>query len=244
MGALIFGLVSVALFAVVAAAFGGFLGNAVVPWRIDGPPGPLGVAGSLAVDALLLAVFCAHHSVMARPAVKRALQAVLPPSIERSAYVLVSTLLLAALVTGWQPVPDPVWRITHPAAVALLGALSIGGLALMAAGALALDGLALAGLRQVICHARGRPMPPMRFATPGPYRWVRHPIMAGFLLVFWAVPTMSGGHLLLSAFFTAYIVLATLRLEEPDLRASLGQAYADYQRRVPALLPWPRRPGR
>lgn len=244
MGALIFGVASVALFVAVAAAFAGFLANAWVPWHIDGAPGPLGTAGSLAVDALLLIVFCAHHSVMARPAVKRALAAVLPPSIERSAYVLVSTLLLAALVTGWQPVPAIVWQVAHPVAVGLLHAVAVGGVVLMSAGAMALDGLALAGLRQVMRHARGEPMPPMRFATPGPYRWMRHPIMAGFLLVFWAVPSMSVGHLLLSTLFTAYIVLATRRFEEPDLRASLGEAYADYQRRVPMLLPWPRRGGR
>lgn len=244
MGALSVGIASVALFAAVAAAFGGFLANAWGPWHIDGAPGGLGVMGALAVDGLLLTVFCAHHSVMARPVVKRALEAVLPPSIERSAYVLVSSLLLAALMAGWQPLPAPVWRVTHPVGAGALHAVSLAGLALMAAGAMALDGLALAGLRQVICHARGRPMPPLRFATPGPYRWMRHPIMAGFLLVFWAVPAMSLGHLLLSAFFTAYIVLATWRFEEPDLRASLGAAYADYQRRVPMLLPWPRRGGR
>jgi protein-S-isoprenylcysteine O-methyltransferase Ste14 len=94
----------------------------------------------------------------------------------------------------------------------------------------------LFGLRQVWLHLRGRQYTRVRFATPAPYRFVRHPLYLGFLLAFWAAPTMTVAHLLFAAVTTVYILLA-IQFEERDLAHEHGDSYHEYRRRVPMLLP-------
>ena len=213
----------------------GFIGSLGLPTALDGPAdGPLRVA--LAVDAALLAVFALQHSVMARPAFKRWWTRIVPPSAERSTYVLATNLALLLLFWQWRPMGGVVWDVDAPVGRALLRGLFAGGWMLVLATTFLIDHFDLFGLRQVWLHLRGRPYTPPRFVTPGPYRLVRHPLYVGWLLVFWSTPTMTAAHLFFALATTAYILIA-IRFEERDLAALHGHAYVAYRARVPMLVP-------
>ena len=217
----------------------GFVGNLVVPRRIDaGVAAPIGEA--VVVNVLLLGLFAVQHSVMARPAFKRWWTRLVPTSIERSTYVLLSSLVLFVLFWQWRTMPALVWDVTSPAGRVGLWALFLLGWATVLASTFMVSHFDLFGLRQVFLAWRGKPYSDIGFRSPLLYRLVRHPIMVGFIIAFWATPTMTAGHLLFAAVTTAYIVIA-LQLEERDLVAALGDQYRDYRRRVPMLVPWPRR---
>jgi methanethiol S-methyltransferase len=216
----------------------GFVGNLLVPKSIDsGPNGSL--AASALVDTLLLLLFAVPHSVMARPTFKRWWTQFVPPPVERSTYVLVSSLLLGLLFWQWRPLPAIVWHIEHPAGRWLLHAVFWAGWALVLVSTFLIDHFDLFGLRQVYLYASGRAYTPPAFRTSGLYRYVRHPIMTGFLLAFWATPTMTVGHLLFAVATTAYILIA-LQLEERDLVSFHGEPYQAYRKQVGMLLPLPR----
>jgi protein-S-isoprenylcysteine O-methyltransferase Ste14 len=219
----------------------GFIGNVVVPKSLDAAPvGPLGT--SLAIDLGLLALFAVQHSVMARPAFKRMWTRVVPQAVERSTYVLASSLALILLFWQWRPLGGIVWDTEHPAARAILHTGFAFGWLLVLVSTFLINHFDLFGLRQVWLHLRGRPYRPLRFGTPGPYRLVRHPLYVGWLFTFWSTPTMTVTHLLFAAMTTAYILVA-IRFEERDLVAAHPE-YASYRERVPMLVPVPRRSAR
>jgi protein-S-isoprenylcysteine O-methyltransferase Ste14 len=212
----------------------GFVGGFAVPRSIDSmPTDTLGTA--LAVDVLLLGVFALQHSVMARPAFKRWWTQLIPPAAERSAYVLASSAALALLFWQWRPIGGVVWNVDQPLARGLLHATFAAGWLTVLVTTFLINHFDLFGLRQVWLHLRGRPYEPLGFVTPGPYRWVRHPLYVGWFLAFWATPTMTGAHLLFALMTTAYILVA-IQLEERDL-AEVHPGYADYKRQVPMLVP-------
>jgi protein-S-isoprenylcysteine O-methyltransferase Ste14 len=216
----------------------GFLGNLLVPKAIDsGPNGSL--PASVIVDALLLLLFAVPHSVMARPAFKRWWTRLVPPPVERSTYVLVSSLSLGLLFWLWRPVPAVVWDVANPVGRWLVRAVFWTGWAVVLVSTFLIDHFDLFGLRQVYLYASGRPYTPVSFKVPGFYRFVRHPLMLGFLLAFWAAPTMTAGHLLFAGATTAYILIAVW-LEERDLVALHGEQYQGYQQQVRMLLPVPK----
>jgi protein-S-isoprenylcysteine O-methyltransferase Ste14 len=218
----------------------GFIGNLVVPKSLDSAPvGPLGT--SLMINLALLALFAVQHSVMARPAFKRMWTRIVPEPVERSTYVLASSLALILLFWLWRPLGGVVWDVQHSVGRALLyGGFAFGWLLVLVSTFL-INHFDLFGLRQVWLHLRGRPYRPLVFRTPGPYRLVRHPLYVGWLFAFWATPTMTVTHLLFAAMTTAYILVA-IRLEERDLVAAHPE-YASYRERVPMLIPVPRRNG-
>lgn len=199
-------------------------------------------ASALVIDLVLLAVFAVQHSVMARPAFKRWWTRLTPPATERSTYVLASSVVLVLLLWQWRPLPQVVWQVEDGAARMALYALSTLGWALVFASTFLINHFDLFGLRQVWLHARNREAPDIPFMVRTLYRFVRHPLMLGFLIAFWAAPTMTAGHLLFTLTMTAYTVISVKFLEERDLVAQFGDAYRDYQRRVPMLLPRPNRP--
>ena len=216
----------------------GFVGNLIVPKSLDSAPvAPLGTA--LLIDLGLLGLFAVQHSVMARRGFKRALTRVVHPAAERSTYVLASSVALILLFWLWSPLGGTVWHVEHPAGrVALYAAFAFGWLLVLVTTFL-INHFDLFGLRQVWLHLRGREYRPLRFTTPGPYRMVRHPLYLGWLFAFWATPTMTVTHLFFAAVTTAYILVA-IQLEERDL-VDAHPEYVDYRRRVPMILPVPRK---
>lgn len=217
----------------------GFVGNLFVPKSIDtGGEGDL--AAALLVDALLIGLFALQHSVMARPGFKAAWTTIVPAPIERATYVLVSSLLFFFVFWQWRAMPQVVWQVEgEPARMAVWGLFCVGWLVAVASTHM-ISHWDLFGLRQVMLDFRGTPYTQVPFAARGFYRLVRHPLMLGFLIAFWAAPTMTLGHLFFAAAMTVYILVA-LQFEEKDLLAALGEAYRDYRRRVPMLFPWGRR---
>ena len=231
---LLYALVSYGIFTVSFLYALGFVGNYVVPKSID-VGGTSSVTEATLVNLLLLGLFAIQHSVMARPAFKRWLGKFLPSACQRSTYVLLSSLILLLLFWRWRPIPTPVWQASGIAAWLLIGVHWLGWLIAFASTHM-IDHFDLFGLRQAFVAWRGTEMPHQSFRTPLLYKIVRHPLMLGFLLAFWATPAMTAGHLLFALANTAYILVA-LRFEERDLIAAFGVTYQDYRRRVPMLLP-------
>jgi protein-S-isoprenylcysteine O-methyltransferase Ste14 len=232
--ALIYGLASYLVFFLSFTYLVAFIGNYLVPKSIDvGPQGELGL--SVLIDAALIALFGVQHSVMARPGFKSWWTRIVPASCERSTYVLVSSLLLILIFWQWRPITMTIWRVEGWPAVTLTAICWIGWLTALTSTYL-IDHFELFGLRQVFDALRGAATRVMSFRTPLLYRLVRHPLMLGTLLAFWATPHMTAGHLLFALMMTGYILIG-VRFEERDLVANLGESYEQYRRRVPMLMP-------
>lgn len=222
------------------ATFGyaiGFVGNLpLLPKTIDSGAGaPL--VEALLVDIMLLGLFAVQHSVMARRGFKRWWTRLIPESMERSTFVLAASAALALLLWQWRPIAEPViWTVNDPAArIALQGVFWVGWGVLLISTFL-INHFELFGLRQVWANMRGQALPAADFRTPLFYRHVRHPIYLGFILAFWAAPTMTAGHLLFAAASTGYILIG-IWFEERDLIEQFGQRYQAYRQQVGMLLP-------
>jgi protein-S-isoprenylcysteine O-methyltransferase Ste14 len=199
---------------------------------------PIGRA--LVINVALLGLFAVQHSVMARPGFKRWWTRFVPRSIERSTYVLLASSALLLLYWQWRTMPTLIWDVRHPIGRLTLWALFWLGWATVLLSTFMINHFDLFGLRQVYLAWRGKPYTDLSFRTHLFYRLVRHPLMLGFIVAFWAAPTMTAGHLLFAIGTTGYILTA-LQLEERDLVAALGNRYRDYRRHVPMLVPLPRR---
>jgi methanethiol S-methyltransferase len=215
-----------------------FVANLPVPKTIDsGPTGPL--VPSLLINVLLLGVFAIQHSVMARPAFKRWWTRIVPPSVERTTYVLLASLALLLLYWQWRPMTGIIWSASDPVAAIVLQTISWIGWTVVLASTFMINHFELFGLRQVLARLLGRELPPAEFKTPMLYKVVRHPLYLGFLLAFWATPTMTVGHLVFAIATTGYILIG-IWLEERDLIALFGDQYRRYRQQVSMLIPLPR----
>lgn len=241
---LLYALVSYAVFTVSMLYALGFVGNYVVPKSIDQSidksidksiDGTSNVTAALVVNLLLLSLFAIQHSIMARPAFKQWLGKFLPAACLRSTYVLLSSLILLLLFWQWRPIPMPIWHASGIAAWLLTGIHWLGWVIVFSSTYM-IDHFDLFGLRQAFSALRGAGISGQSFRTPLLYKIVRHPLMLGFLLAFWATPEMTAGHLLFALANTVYILVA-LQFEERDLIAEFGTTYQDYRRRVPMLVP-------
>jgi protein-S-isoprenylcysteine O-methyltransferase Ste14 len=213
----------------------GFIGNFGVPKSIDsGPEGSLGNA--LAIDAALLAIFALQHSIMARTWFKRAWTRMIPPAVERSTYVLFSSLALLFMFWQWRPIGGVVWDVRGTMLEPVMLAGYVGGLLTVLLSTFLINHFDLFGLRQVFLYLVGRPYTHLEFRTPFFYRHVRHPLYVGWLFTFWATPVMTAAHLFFAVMTTAYIMVA-IRFEERDLVTLHGKKYEEYRRQVPMIIP-------
>jgi protein-S-isoprenylcysteine O-methyltransferase Ste14 len=192
---------------------------------------------SLIVDTMLIGLFAIQHSVMARQGFKRWWTRIVPTSIERSTFVLLSSLVLLLLYWQWRPMPAPIWTAHNPLVAAALDATAWFGWGLLFASTFLLNHFELFGLSQVFARLFGRNMPPPQFRTPLLYRLIRHPLYLGFLLAFWATSSMTAGHLLFAVATTGYILIA-IQLEERDLIDMFGDQYRRYRQQVAMLISW------
>jgi protein-S-isoprenylcysteine O-methyltransferase Ste14 len=216
----------------------GFVGNIVVPKSIDsGTAGPF--VPSLIIDAVLLGLFAIQHSVMARPGFKRWWTQFIPKPIERSTYVLLSSLLLVLLFWQWRPILSVIWNVTNPAGSLVLTALFWAGWLLVLTSTFVINHFDLFGLRQVYLFQKGEQYTDLVFKKRFLYSFVRHPLLLGFMIAFWATPRMTRGHLVFAIATTAYMLIA-IQLEERDMANIHGDAYRQYQREVSMLIPLPK----
>jgi protein-S-isoprenylcysteine O-methyltransferase Ste14 len=232
----VFGLLSYAVFFGSFLYSIGFLTNRIVPKSIDSGE-PVALLAAATVNVLLVSLFALQHSVMARAGFKRWLTRFVPEPIERSTYVLLSGLVFFLIFWQWQPMTGIVWNIDGPIGSSIVMTLFGAGLALVVISSYLVSHFDLFGLRQIYLHLRKQEYTYVSFKTPALYKIVRHPIMLGYLIVFWATPCMTTGHLLLALGMTIYI-LAGLHFEERDLVAAIGQEYKEYRQRVPMLIPF------
>jgi protein-S-isoprenylcysteine O-methyltransferase Ste14 len=213
----------------------GFVGDFAVPKTIDS--GPAGAwPEALLIDLVLLGLFAVQHSVMARPGFKAVWTRIVPRAVERSTYVLFSSLLLILLMWKWQAIPAVVWEVSASLPKTILLALCAVGWLIVLLSTFMINHFDLFGLRQVFLRMRGIDYTPLHFTQRALYKFVRHPIMLGFVIAFWATPYMSAGHLVFAIMTTGYILVGIF-FEERDLMRSHSAEYGAYRARVPMLFP-------
>ena len=211
-----------------------FIGNIFVSPSLD-QVGESNLVQALIIDVALLGAFALQHSIMARPGFKRIWNRVVATEIERSTYVLASSVLLAAIVLFWQPLGGIVWQLSDPVAIAAIYSLFAIGWAILFLASFQINHFDLFGLRQVWLYFKGKPYTPLEFKTPWLYRYMRHPLYVGLMIGLWAAPTMTVAHLVFAVLCTGYIFIGA-RLEERDLLNALPE-YEQYTREVPMFMP-------
>jgi protein-S-isoprenylcysteine O-methyltransferase Ste14 len=237
--AYIYGVVSYVIFLGAFLYSIAFVGDFYVPKTINsGEPGPL--IPSVIINVVLLGLFAIQHSGMARPGFKKWWTKIIPKPIERSTYVLFASAVLILLMWQWQPLPGVVWSVESEVGRGLLWALFGLGWLIVLISTYLISHFHLFGLQQVHDFLKQRGIQNPKFQTPGFYRYIRHPLMLGFFIAFWAIPDMTQGHLLFSIATTGYILIA-LQLEENDLLEAFPKRYRKYREQVPMFIP---RPGR
>ncbi|MBX7105831.1 MAG: hypothetical protein K1X57_17235 [Gemmataceae bacterium] len=235
--ALLFGVVAYIVFFLTFLYQIGFVTGVVVPKAInDGAVMP--PLQAITTDVILLALFAIQHTIMARLAFKKWWKSIVPEPVERSVFVLVASLLLLVMNWQWQPLPGIVWKIEAPIWRAVVYALAGVGWAVVLYSTFLINHFDLFGLRQVWLYFQGREYTTVVFKETVLYQWLRHPLMLGFIIAFWATPDMTQGHLLFAAVTTAYILVA-IHIEERTLVAIHGDEYQRYQERVSMIIPMP-----
>lgn len=231
-----FGVLSYVLFFVAIAYAMGFVTGVFVPKHLgSGPAAPL--AEALVVNSLLLGAFAVQHTIMARPAFKLWITQYVPKAVERSIFVFAASAILLVTYWQWRPMPDVIWQVDNPAVAALLAAGAWLGFAIVLLSSFLISHFDLFGLRQVWLYLVDKAYTNPTFRLTGLYKYVRHPLMLGFLIAFWSAPVMTAGHLLFSVLVTGYIFVG-IQFEERDLERMHGDVYRQYRDSVPMIVPY------
>ena len=237
--ALLFAILCYAIFFATFLYLIGFVGDfSFFPRTVSSPASSLPPTAAAVVDVALIALFGLQHSVMARPAFKRVWTRIVPPSVERSVYVLFASVALLIMFALWQPIAGTVWQVSPDMRwlTTILWALFWGGFGIVLVTTFLINHFELFGLQQAWLNMRGREAAAPELRQPLFYRWVAHPLYAGFFLAFWATPRMTMGHLLLAVVLSAYMLIA-IRYEEHDLTGVFGEDYRRYRESVGMLIP-------
>jgi len=233
---LLYGIVSYALFFGTYCYAVGFVTNLVVPSSLDGIRST-SVSEALLINIGLLVLFALQHSIMARPAFKKWWTTYVPEPIERSTYVLLSSICMILLFSYWQPMGGMVWSFESTIVYWVLQGISLLGFVVVLISTFLINHFDLFGLRQVWMYFTGKPYTHLKFRTPFFYKYVRHPLYLGWMIAFWATPTMTIAHFLFAAICTGYMLTA-IRLEEKDLVVVFGNDYIQYKKKAPMLFPF------
>ncbi len=236
---LLYGIICyIAFFGTILYAIG-FVGNLVVPKTIDSEP-QVSLIQAILINAALLLLFAMQHSIMARPAFKQWWTRIIPTALERSSFVLLSSLCLMLLMWQWQPIGGVVWSIDNSFAKTILFILYLTGWGLVFVSTFLINHFDLFGLRQVWLYFTGKPYTALPFRLPALYKLVRHPLYLGFIIAFWSTPLMTIAHLLFAILTTGYILTA-IQFEERDLLTHFGDKYREYKKWAPMLIPFSKR---
>lgn len=214
----------------------GFIGNFIVPKSISSGP-ESSLVESILINLSVLSVFALQHSIMARPAFKKWITRIISPAIERSTYVLLSSLALLLVYWQWRPLTTIVWHAENETVSMIINGVYFFGWLIVFLSTFMINHFELFGLKQIVENFKNKQPQSPKFQTNFFYKIVRHPIMLGFIIAFWATPLMTVGHLLFSLITTLYIIIVVKYLEEKDLVASIGKDYEVYQKQVPMFVP-------
>lgn len=232
-----YGIVAYLIFLIAFVYAIGFLGNIIVPKSIDSGTETT-LLSSIVVNIVLLSVFALQHSIMARPAFKKWVVTIISPAMERSTYILLSSLTLLLIYWQWQPITTIVWEVKNEMVSIVLKTIFFLGWLIVLLSTFMINHFELFGLAQIFDNLKNIQTPNPKFQTNYLYKIVRHPIMLGFIIAFWATPIMTVGHLLFTIVTTIYILMAVKYLEEKDLRKFIGERYETYQKEVPMVIPF------
>ncbi|WCO00707.1 methanethiol S-methyltransferase [Psychroserpens ponticola] len=233
----IYGAIAYIIFLIAFLYAIGFVGNIYVPKTIDSGTEP-SIMNAILINLVLLSVFALQHSIMARPAFKKRFNAIFSQAMERSTYVLLSSLALILIYWQWQPITTIVWDVENEIGGYILTGIFFLGWLIVLLSTFMINHFELFGLAQIFDNLKNKQTAHPKFQTNYLYKLVRHPIMLGFLIAFWATPVMTIGHLLFSIVTTLYIIIAVKYLEEKDLKKFIGEDYETYQKEVPMIVPF------
>lgn len=233
----IYGILAYCVFLIAFLYAIGFVGNIIVPKSIDSGAETT-LLSSILINVIVLSIFALQHSIMARPAFKKWFTTIISPAMERSTYILLSSLSLLLIYWQWQSITTIVWEAENEIVILILRGIFFLGWLIVLLSTFMINHFELFGLAQIFDNLKNRQTPNPKFQTNYLYKIVRHPIMLGFIIAFWATPSMTVGHLLFSLVTTIYILIAVKFLEEKDLRKSIGEKYETYQKEVPMVIPF------
>ncbi|MDO6473754.1 methanethiol S-methyltransferase [Maribacter sp. 1_MG-2023] len=234
---LLYGILAYVVFLIAFLYAIGFVGNIIVPKTIDSGVEPT-LLKAILTNVILLNVFALQHSIMARPAFKKWFTTIISPAMERSTYILLSSLALLLIYWQWQPITTIVWKIENEIVSLVITGIFFLGWLIVLLSTFMINHFELFGLAQIFDNLKNKQTANPKFQTNYLYKIVRHPIMLGFIIAFWATPTMTVGHLLFALVTTIYIFIAVKYLEEKDLRKFIGEKYETYQKEVPMIIPF------
>ncbi len=234
---LLYGIVAYFVFLIAFLYAIGFIGNIIVPKSID-TGAETTMYSSIFINIILLSVFALQHSIMARPKFKEWFNSIFSQAMERSTYILLSSLALILIYWQWQPITTIVWETENTILSSIITGIFFLGWLIVLLSTFMINHLELFGLAQIFDNLKNKQTPNPKFQTNYLYKLVRHPLMLGFLIAFWATPTMTVGHLLFALITTIYIFVAVKYLEEKDLKKVIGKKYETYQKEVPMIIPF------